>query len=60
MVAAQHRKRFTVSLEREDYEALHAIADSHRPPSQAAVRCKRCNKEFPRAACYKAIVVPFG
>lgn len=32
MVTTQHQKRFTVSLETEDYEALRAIADGHRPP----------------------------
>lgn len=26
------RKRFTVSLESGDYDALRAIADHHRPP----------------------------
>ncbi|MFM7403120.1 MAG: hypothetical protein ACKO1N_03275 [Erythrobacter sp.] len=26
------QKRFTVSLDVEDYEALRAIADEHRPP----------------------------
>jgi hypothetical protein len=26
------QKRFTVSLDTSDYEALRAIADGHRPP----------------------------
>lgn len=32
MVKAMKQKRFTVSLEVEDYEALRTIADDHRPP----------------------------
>lgn len=28
----QQQKRFTVSLDNNDYEALRAIAESHRPP----------------------------
>jgi len=29
---AQRQKRFTVSLNAADYDALRAIADGHRPP----------------------------
>lgn len=32
MAKAMKQKRFTVSLEVEDYEALRTIADDHRPP----------------------------
>lgn len=31
-MANAQRKRFTVSLEVGDYDALRAIADQHRPP----------------------------
>lgn len=32
MAKAAQQKRFTVSLDSEDYEALRALADGHRPP----------------------------
>lgn len=32
MAKTQQQKRFTVSLDAEDYDALRAIADGHRPP----------------------------
>lgn len=32
MAKALRQKRFTVSLDVEDYDALRAIADDHRPP----------------------------
>ncbi|WP_136625086.1 hypothetical protein [Aureimonas flava] len=32
MMKTLQQKRFTVSLDNNDYEALRAIADSHQPP----------------------------
>lgn len=32
MAKAKQQKRFTVSVEFEDYEALRALAEGHRPP----------------------------
>lgn len=32
LAKALRQKRFTVSLDVEDYESLRAIADEHRPP----------------------------
>ena len=32
MLKGQKQKRFTVSLDANDYEALRAIANGHRPP----------------------------
>lgn len=32
LAKALRQKRFTVSLDVEDYESLRAIADDHRPP----------------------------
>lgn len=32
LTKAEKQKRFTVSLDAADYDALRAIADDHRPP----------------------------
>ncbi len=32
MMQATQKKRFSVSLEREDYDALRKIADAQKPP----------------------------
>jgi len=37
MMQTTQKKRFSVSLEREDYDALRKIADAQKPPLQYVV-----------------------